>query len=178
MRYKLLAFLMIVAAVLAACGGTTNTPTAEPQGDGGGVDLSESFSGATAASGTLSLNYPAGYTQAGTADALVLTNADASTGISVAVMPAAAATALGSTPAEILTSFASNTPGVTFGEAEEVTFGSNSGALVSATTSGAETLIAIVDVSDSYVFVTFTGPEGADNRATLEAVASSVALGS
>lgn len=188
MRFKLLVFLMIVAAVLAACGNASTTPTAEPQGGGdtateeaggdGGTtaDLSESFSGATAASGTLSLNYPAGYTQTGTADALVLTNADASTGISVAVMPSAAASAMGTTPAEIVAAFGANTPGVTFSEAEEVTFGSNSGALITATTSGAETIIAVVNVNDSYVFLTFTGPESADNRATLEAVASSVTL--
>ena len=194
MRFKLLVFLLIVAAVLAACGGATTTPTAEPQtgdtteeagdattteeAEGGGdtTELSESFSGATAASGTLAFNYPAGYTQTGTADALVLTNADAGTGISVAVMPAVAASAMGATPAEIVTSFAANTPGVEFSEAEEVTFGSNSGALVTATTSGAETTIAVVEVGDNYVFLTFTGPESADNRATLEAVASSVTL--
>jgi hypothetical protein len=185
MRFKLGLLLMILASILAACGGGGDTESTDTPSEGGGdsVELSETFTGDTTASGTLTFNYPSGWTQAGTADALSLTNTDAGAAISVSVTPGAAATAMGSTPTEILASFASNTAaaaGITYSEPEEVTFGSNSGAIVSATGSGTDYIIAIVDVSDSYVFLSYTAPEGEmeSNRATLEAIASSISLGS
>lgn len=191
---KLLVLLMIVASLLAACTGGAATPTEEAGaateeaggdtgGDtGGAVELSESFSDDTATSGTLALNYPSGWTQAGTADALILTSGDPGVGIAVAVMPSAAAAAMGTSPADIVSAFSSQAavPGVTYSEPEAVTAGENEGAVVTATTAGASTAIMVVSVGDGYVFLTLTAPE-ADfeaNRPVLDAIAASVTLGS
>jgi hypothetical protein len=126
------------------------------------------------------VNYPSGWTQAGTADALSLSNTDAGTVLSVSVMPAATASTMGSSPSEILASYAStaSAAGLTYSEPEEATFGSNSGAVVSATGNGTDSIIAIVDVNGSYVLLTLAAPEGEmdANRALLEAIAASVAL--
>jgi hypothetical protein len=184
MRYKLVVFFMMLAVFLTACGAAAET-TPEAQtgetGDGGSTELTETFSGDTAASGTLTVMYPSGWTTAGTADALVVTSTEAGAGVSVSVLPAIAASAMGSTPAEILESFASTAAsagGVTYGEPEEKSFGSNERAIVSANANSIDTMIAIVSVGDSYVFLTHTAPEGSmeANQALLEAIAASVTL--
>ena len=194
MRYKLGLLLLLLAILVAACGGdaeSTETPLpvgdgdatqTAPQIEGDDSQLTESYSDVTTTSGILTFNYPQGWTRTGTADELTLSNGNTGETIAITVMTEEATTAMGNSPTAILASFASNTTGetgLTFDEPEDVNFGANSGAMVSTTDDGIGHILAIVQVNEDYVFLSYTGPEDRmeANRELLEAIGSSITLG-
>ena len=180
---KLLVLLMILATLLTGCGGGTTTTTEEAGGDTGGdtgsaVELSESFSGETGSVGTLTLNYPSGWTQSGTANALILESGEEGLWMEVGVQPFTGS----QTPVELIAPIAADgaTDGGTASEVESVTVGEHEGAVVTTTRVGSSTVIMIIKFSDAFVLLTLTTPDAQleANRPILDAVAASLTLGS
>lgn len=192
-RILSIALVLSLSFVLAACGGGAATPAAETEaattdgadteateaaedtetetGDGeeaGSSDLPESASASVTTGGTLTVNYPSGWTATPVegAGSIALVGSDATQNVSVTYLPEAT----GADAAAVL-EMQSSAVTMAGGTASEVTTTDN-GSSMTITVAGVESTYYVAAIDGGYVYLTGMNVDAA----TLEAIAASASF--
>jgi hypothetical protein len=185
---------VMITVVLAACTSSADTPNATPAS----VELTQTFTGQNAASGTITVRYPAGWFQSGTVDGgLTFTNVenlvvlDGQTNPSgeiitnVLIIPAASAVAF-TTTGEVSASailnnfaalFATGDNPAELSEAQPITLNGKTGIVTTGDSPLGTLAIIVLELGNgnyALVFGTTALGEQANLRSALDAIAGSI----
>jgi hypothetical protein len=205
MQFKRILGLVLVLSlsfVLTACGGGAATPApeattasdtdsdtdadadstaeADTDADADAGDLGETATATDATGGTITVNYPSGWTaqEMTGAGTIVLTGSEAGQAVTVTFLNSTMATALGDSPSAILSTqsdaLVGAMTGATVGDVTETTVDGNPAASRTVSMAGVDTVYYVVSTEGGYAFVYGVGVDAA----TVEAIAASVAYSS
>lgn len=185
----ILVLLIPLALLIAGCDAAATPPSTN-------AELSQTFSDTDLIGGTITVNYPAGWFQAGNAaEGIRLGNDQAllegtvdtlSSGqilALVVVVPGELAATIAaegqSMPVAIINTFGSSLSGPdapTLSEVQSTTLAGKDAAVTTAASAGSAVILLVVDIGGSYAMVVGSSAPGELNtiRPTIEAIASSV----
>ena len=193
-RILSMALILSLSFVLAACGGggaatpasnptdaadSGDTEATEDAGDdtgdtGGSADLPETASADVPTGGTLTVNYPSGWTSTAVAGSITLNSSDMTEVVNVSYYPAAT----GADAAAVMNSLSAGFAATgTASEVTEMELGGKAASSMTVTVSAAgteaTTTYYIVTLEDGYALVS-----GNADAATMEAIAGSASFSS